>query len=139
LQRRKTRTRSRELGAALVAAFCLAGCGSDGERAVAPSPTLPRQLALALANRSEDVARALDTGNACRALSFAEQLRRQTIAAINSGRVPRVFQEPLLDRVNSLATTIRCVPPPSVTQEPDKEKRKRDHGKGKKKGHEGDD
>jgi hypothetical protein len=76
----------------------------------------------------------LDTGDDCRALTLAGQLRVQTIAAINSGRVPGVFQEPLLDRVNSLATRIRCVPPAPVDK-----KGKREHGKGKKKGHKGDD
>ncbi len=134
MQRRKTRTRSRDLGAALAAALCLAGCGSDGERDVAPPPTLPRQLAVTLADRSDELARVLDTGDDCRALTLAEQLRVQTIAAINTGRVPSVFQEPLLDRVNSLATRIRCVPPAPVDK-----KDKGDHGKGKKKGHKGDD
>ena len=133
MQRRKTRTRSRDLGAALAAALCLAGCGSDGARDVAPPPTLPRQLAVTLADRSDELARALDTGEDCRALTLAEQLRVRTIAAINTGRVPSVFQEPLLDRVNSLATRIRCVPPAPVDN-----KDKGDHGKGKKKGHKGD-
>jgi hypothetical protein len=136
LQRRKTRTRSRDLGAALAAALCLAGCGSDGEPDVAPPPTLPRQLAVTLADRSEEVARVLETGDQCRALTLAEQLRLQTIAAINTGRVPGVYQEPLLDRVNSLATRIRCVPPAPVDK---KDEGKGEHGKGKKKGHKGDD
>jgi hypothetical protein len=138
LQRRKTRTRSRDLSAALAAALFLAGCGSDGKRDVAPPPTLPRQLAVALADRSDELARALDAGDECRALALAEQLRQQTIAAINTGRIPSVFQETLLDRVNGLPTRIRCVPPPAVVEEPDKkdDEGKRDHGKGKK-GHEG--
>jgi hypothetical protein len=138
LQRRKTRTRSRDLGAALAAALCLAGCGSGGERDAAPPPTLPRRLAITLAERSDEVARVLDGGDACRAHTLAEQLRQETIGVINTGRVPSVFQEPLLDRVNSLATRIRCVPPPVVTNQPDK-KDKREHGKGKKKSHKGHD
>jgi hypothetical protein len=138
LQRRKTRTRSRELGAALTAALCLAGCGSGGEPDVAPPPTLPRPIAVALAHRSDEVARVLDSGDDCRALTLAGQLRRQTIAAINTGRVPSVFQEPLLGRVNSLATRIRCIPPAPEPDKKDRDKGKRDHGKGKK-GHKGDD
>jgi hypothetical protein len=87
-----------------------------------------------LAERSDELARVLDTGDECRALTLAEQLRVRTIAAINTGQVPSVFQEPLLDRVNSLATRIRCVPPAPVDK-----KDKDDHGKGKKKkGHKGD-
>jgi hypothetical protein len=130
--------RSRHV-AALAAALCLAGCGSDSKRDVAPAPTLPRELAVALADRSDEVARALDTGDECRALAVAEQLRQETIAAINTGRVPSVFQETLLDRANGLPARIRCLPPP-VVDEPDKEdedKGKRGHGKGKK-GHEGE-
>jgi hypothetical protein len=91
-----------------------------------------------LADRSEELARVLDTGDECRALNLAEQLRVQTIAAINTGRVPSVFQEPLLDRVNSLATRIRCIRPAPVDKK-DKDDGKKDHGKGKKEGHKGDD
>lgn len=130
----RIQTRSRDLGAAVAAALFLAGCGGDGKRDLAPPPTLPRQLAGALADRSDELVRVIDSGDECRALAVAEQLRRQTIAAINTGRVPSVFQESLLDRVNSLATRIRCVPAPR----PDKKNEdKRDHGK--KKGHKGDD
>lgn len=137
MQRRKTRTRSRDL-AALAAALCLAGCGSEGERDLAPPPTLPSQLAVALADQSDELARVLDSGDECRALALAGQLRRQTIAAINTGRVPSVFQEPLLDRVNSLATRIRCVPPaPEPDKKDKKDKDKRDHAK--KKTHKGND
>jgi hypothetical protein len=136
LQRRKTRTNSRNLGAALAAALCLAGCGSDAKRDVAPAPIFPRRLAVALADRSDEVARVLEAGDGCRALALAGRLRQQTIAAINTGRVPSVFQEPLLDRVNSLATRIQCVPP---APEPDKKDHgKGEHGKGKKKRHKGD-
>ena len=128
--------RSRDLGAVLAATLCLAGCGSDGKHDVVPPPTLPRQIAIALAERSDEVARVLDSGDECRALTLAAQLRQQTIAAINTGRVPGVFQEPLLDRVNSLATRIRCVPPAS---EQDQDEESRGHGKDKKKGHKGKD
>jgi hypothetical protein len=119
-------------GAALAAVLCLAGCGSDGERSTAPEPTLPRQLGVALADRSDAVADALDSGDECRALQLAQQLEQQTIEAINAGRVPGGFQEPLQDRVNDLAARMQCVPPPV-------DNGNRDHGKGKKKGHEGDD
>jgi hypothetical protein len=88
-----------------------------------------------LADRSDELARVLDTGDQCGALTLAVRLRVETIAAINTGRVPGVFQEPLLDRVNSLATRIRCVSPAPVDK-----KDKGEHGKGKKKkGHKGDD
>jgi hypothetical protein len=90
-----------------------------------------------LADRSDELARMLDTGDDCRALTLAERLRVRTIAAINTGRVPSVFQEPLLDRVNSLATRIHCVPPAPVDKKY-KDPGKKNHGKDKK-GHKGDD
>jgi hypothetical protein len=128
LQRRKTRTRKRDLGAALAAALLLAGCGSGAEQDVAPQPTLQRRLAQTLAEQSDSVARALAAGDDCAAAELARQLQQQTIAAINAGRVPGPFLEPLQDRVNDLATRIRCVPAPPV-EEPGKDK---GHGKGKK-------
>jgi hypothetical protein len=132
LQRRKTRTRGPELGAALVAAFCLAGCGSGSEHRVAPQPTLPAAVASALASRSDEVAQALAGGDDCRALSLAQQLQQETITAINAGRVPGAFQEQLGSTAGDLVSRIQCVP--AVTP-PDNGKHK---GKQKKK-HEGDD
>jgi hypothetical protein len=133
LQRRKTRTKRPELGAALVVAFCLAGCGSGSEHRVAPQPKLPAPVASALASRSDEVAQALAGGDQCRALSLAQQLQKETISAINAGRVPGAFQEQLGSSVGDLLSRIQCVP---VAKSQDSGKHK---GKGKKKKHEGDD
>jgi lysozyme family protein len=130
LQRRKIRTRRRDLGAALAAALCLAGCGSGAERHAAPQPRLQRQLAAALAERSDGVAQALAAGRSCEALRLAEELQRQMIAAINAGRVPAPLQEPLQDRVNDLARRIQCTATPPPADEHGKGK---GEGKGKKK------
>jgi hypothetical protein len=129
LQRRKTRTRQRDLSAAFAAALCLAGCGGGADQDAAPPPTLHRQLAVALADQSDSVARALDAGDDCEALRLAVELQQQTITAINAGRVPAPFQEPLQDRVNDLAGRIRCVPPPA-DETGDKGKGRKKHGKG---------
>jgi hypothetical protein len=110
LQRRKTRTRRPELGAALAAALCLAGCGSGSEQRTAAQPKLPPPVAAALASRSDQVAQTLTAGDSCRALSLAEQLQQETIAAINAGRVPTAFQEQLGSTVGDLVSRIRCVP-----------------------------
>src|SRR6185437_3557617 len=107
---RKTRTKRPELGAALAAAFCLAGCGSGSEHRVAPQPKLPAPIASALASRSDEVARALAGGEQCRALSLAQQLQQETISAINAGRVPGAFQEQLGSSVGDLLSRIQCVP-----------------------------
>jgi hypothetical protein len=122
-------TRKTYLGTALATALCLAGCGSGAERQATPQPRLHRQLATALAERSADVAQALDAGNSCEALRLAQDLQLQTIAAINAGRVPALLQEPLQDRVNDLAGRIPCVPPPPA-DEHGKGKGKKRHGKG---------
>jgi hypothetical protein len=132
LQRRKTRTRRPELGAALAAALCLAGCGSGSERRVAPQPKLPAPVASALASRSDEVAQALAGGDHCRALTLAQQLQDETIAAVNGGRVPGAFQEQLSSTVGDLVSRIQCVP---VAKPRDNGKHE---GKHKKK-HKGDD
>jgi hypothetical protein len=132
LQRRKTRTRRPELGAALAAALCLAGCGSGSERRVAPQPKLPAPVASALASHSDEVAQALAGGDHCRALTLAQQLQDETIAAVNAGRVPGAFQEQLGSTVADLVSRIQCVP---AAKPLDNGKHK---GKHKKK-HKGDD
>jgi hypothetical protein len=85
-----------------------------------------------LASRSDEVAQALTGGNQCRALSLALQLQRETISAINAGRVPGAFQEQLGSTVGDLLSRIQCVPA-AKPSESGKHK-----GKGKKK-HEKDD
>jgi len=132
LQRRKTRTKRPELGAALAAALCLAGCGSGSEHRVAPQPKLPEPIASALASRSDEIAHALAGGDQCRALSLAQHLQQETISAINAGRVPGAFQEQLGSTVGDLLSRIQCVP---AVKPPESGKHK---GKGKKK-HEKDD
>ena len=131
MQRRKTRTKRPELGAALAVAFCLAGCGSGSEHRVAPQPKLPPPLASTLASRSDEVAQALAGGDQCRALSLAQQLQQETISAINAGRVPGAFQEQLGSTVGDLLSRIQCVPAAKP--------RDRGKHKGKKKKDEGND
>jgi hypothetical protein len=111
LQRRKTRTRRPELGAALLAALCLAGCGGGSGHRTAPQPKLPRAVAAPLASQSDEVARTLDAGDACAALERAQKLQQDTVAAINAGRVPGSFQEQLASTVGDLVSRIECVPP----------------------------
>ena len=130
MRRRKTRTKSLELGAAVAVALCLSGCGG-AKRAAPHTPTLPRPLAAALAARSDAVADALAAGDSCRALTLARQLQRETIAAINRGRVPASFQENLTGAVNDLAARVTCVPQPLP---PTRAKKEHGHGKHEKQG-----
>ena len=126
MQRRKNRTRCAELAAALAAVLCLAGCGSGPEHRAAPQPRLPQPVAAALASRSDEVARALTAGDACRAHGLAQQLQRETIAAINAGRIPGAFQEQLGSTVGDLVSRIQCVP---VEKQHDRGKHKGKHKK----------
>ena len=127
MQRRKTRTRRPELGAALAAALCLSGCGSGPDHRAAPPPRLPSTVASSLAARSDEVARALEAGVWCRAASLARQLQQQTIAAINAHRVPVVFQEDLAATVNDLVGRIVCVPGPERRKDNGKHKGQKKH------------
>jgi hypothetical protein len=127
LQQRQSRI-GLELGAALAAALCLGGCGSSRDQRAAPPPKLPAPIAQGLAADSDAVAQALAARDACSARSAALELQQQTIAAINSNRIPAVFQERLLSSVNDLVSRIRCVP---VQEEP----RNKGRHKGKDKKH----
>jgi hypothetical protein len=139
LQRRKTRTRPRELGAAGVAALLLAGCGSGGERVAPQRPELPAELASRLAARSDAVAARLAAEDPCGARRLVVQLRRETIAAVNRGAVPPLLQEPLVSSVLDLESRIRCAPIPVPNDRGDgKGKGRNKHGgKGKHDGEEG--
>ena len=57
-------------------------------------------------------------------------MQQQTIAAINSHRIPTVFQERLLSSVNELVSRIRCVPVQEEPRDkgPHKGKDKKKHG-----------
>jgi outer membrane murein-binding lipoprotein Lpp len=134
LQRRKTRTRQSELGAAVLAALVLAGCGSGEQRRATPHPKLPRAVATELAARSDRVAAALDGGDQCGARAEAERLRSDAIKAINDRRVPGPFQEHLGAAVNDLVSRIQCTPPADEGESNKPGKRK-----GQKKNEKGDD
>lgn len=129
MQQRKTRTKRRKAGAALLAALGLAGCGGGSEHRAAPPPKLPPALGSDLAARSDRVAHALDAGDSCGAAALAKALQRQTIAAINARRVPAPFQEDLAASVTDLVSRIECVP----VQPPRDRGKHKDRNKDKKK------
>ena len=122
MQRRKTRTRRVELGAAVAAALCLSACGG-AKRSAPPPPAFSHSLGTALAAQSDAVAAALASGDSCRASTLARQLQQRTIAAINRGRVAAGLQEQLSSAVNALVTRVQCVPPPAPAE--------KEHGHGK--------
>jgi hypothetical protein len=131
LQRRKIRTKRLELGAALVAALLLAGCGGGDDRPTPVRPKLPAALAAQLAERSDRVATALAAGDSCAAQAEATALQQQTVQAINARRVPTALQEDLSGSVNDLVARIQCVHPQPPDERDDDENRGKGHGKGK--------
>jgi hypothetical protein len=116
---------------ALALLACAACGGHHPARQAVRQPRLPATLATQLARQSTSVAAMLDAGDGCGALQLARRLQQRTIDAINSGRVPGAFQEPLQASVNEIAARIRCVPPPATTTtEHKKGKGHREHGHG---------
>jgi hypothetical protein len=98
----------------VLAALCLAGCGSGSNTRAAPQPRLPQPVAAALASASDEVAAALRAGDSCQAFSLAQNLQQDTVAAINRGKIPGPFQEDLGSTVADLLSRIRCVPAQST-------------------------
>jgi hypothetical protein len=135
LQRRKTRTKRRKAGAALVAALGLAGCGGGSEHRAAPLPKLPAALGSDLAARSDRVAQALDAGDGCAAATLAKELQQRAIAAINAHRVPAPFQEDLAASVTDLVSRIECSPVQQPREHGEHKSKQKDKKKHKGKGH----
>jgi hypothetical protein len=137
------RTRSLHAAGALASLVLLAGCGgSPRERAATASPRLPRALAGELARSSDAVAAALDSGDACSALTAARALQQQTDTAIAGHQVSARLRQPLKAAVDDLAGRIQCVPPVETNTQPQAgdQGQGKDRGKHKgKKNHEGGD
>jgi hypothetical protein len=130
--------RNAGLLATLAVVLALAGCGSGDERA-APPPRLPAPLASELASRSDAVVRLLAQNDGCGALAAAKALRRDAIAALNTGRIPTPLQEPLVGAANDLVIRIQCVPPAANPEHDENEHRDRGKGRDHGKGHGGGD
>ena len=74
----------------------LAGCGGGGQaERTTPEPRLPGAVAHRLAARADRIASRLDAGDTCGALTQATALPSEVTAAINAGRIPQAFLEPL--------------------------------------------
>jgi hypothetical protein len=126
--------------ALLTASSCtllLAGCGGGGERAAPPPrpPRIPADVAQRLAAEADLIATAQP--GACTARAAAARLQGEVIEAIQSGRVPRRYQEPLMSAANGLVDRLTVCTEPTRRSEPAGKHGKR--GKHEKKKHEGDD
>lgn len=131
--------------AALAGALALAACGGDTSEDGAP--TLPPDLAQALARASDDVAESVEAGDRCVAAGELAELRDAAVVAVDEGRVPGELAEPLLAAVERLESQVECVeveePAEEGEDEPPPGKRKgkgkdKDKEKGKGNGENGD-
>ena len=125
--------------ASLAASSCLvllAGCGGSGQvERTTPPPKLPGAVAHQLAARADRIASRLDAGDTCGALTQATALRSEVTAAINAGRIPQAFLEPLSSSVNGLVGGVgSCQPAAGGAQGRDEE---HGHEKTKKRKHDG--
>jgi hypothetical protein len=124
------------LALALAGAAFLAGCGGQTVTTTvtqtAALPTLPRALALQLADDADRVTAALGRNDSCAAQREAAKLRADTVAAINAHEVPGPYQELLLAHVQAVAGVISCTPPKPAPS------RGHDHGRGHDKHGKGD-
>ena len=89
-------------------------------------------MAHRLAARADRIASRLDAGDTCGALAQATALRSELTVAINAGRIPRAFLEPLSSSVNGLVGRVgSCQPAAGGGQGRDEEhgheKKKRKH------------
>jgi len=91
----------------LLVLLVAAGCGG-GEREPVAALELPSALATALAGRSDAVAAKLEANDRCGARLEAAALQAETIAAVNSRRVPPRYQEELTASVSALLVSIEC-------------------------------
>lgn len=113
-------------------ALLLAGCGGGGEQA-APKPVPPR-IPAAVAQRlaaEADLIAAAQPGS-CTARAAAARLQGEVIEAIQSGRVPLRYQEPLMSAANGLAGRLSQCTEPTRRKEP-KERPPKPHKHDKKK------
>jgi hypothetical protein len=107
--------------------LALAACGGGGEQKQPEPPRIQAAVAQPLAERSENVARLLDSGDRCSAAAEAAQLEREVIAAINDRAIPDLYLEDLGSVVHELVAQI----PPCEAPPDDDDEKGKGHGKGK--------
>jgi hypothetical protein len=110
--------------AAVAFAFAVSACGG-GSQTEAPEPALPAAVAGSLADKADEIASALESGDQCGAARHADELKDDVDAAVSAGQVPAALSGELERVATELQNGVNC-----------EDKPKEEHGdKGGKKGH----
>jgi hypothetical protein len=110
--------------AALACALTLVACGGSSQTEHR-EPALPGALASSLADKADEIASALESGEQCDAARLADELKDAVEAAVSSGQVPAALRGELERTATKLQNEVNC-----------EEKPKEEHeDKGAKKGH----
>ena len=109
------------LGLAVVLAACGGGSENEAER-----PALPGAVANSLADKADEIASALESGDQCGAARLADELKDGVEAAVSDGRVPAALRGELERTATKLQNELNCEQYPKEEHEE----------KGEKKGHE---
>ena len=118
--------------AALSLAIALAGCGSSSSGTTAGQPALSRGVANALADKSDEIAAALESNNECGAAQLADELKDAVDAAIANGQVPAALRGELARTSTDLQNEVNC---PEEHPEDNGKDENKGEDKGEKKGH----
>lgn len=97
---------------ALVCALALFATSCGGGTGESSDPRLPAAVAEPLAETSDEIANRLEAGDDCAAAELAAELEARAGEAVDGGRVPVSFAEPLLEAVGRLTDDIVCDPAP---------------------------
>jgi hypothetical protein len=110
--------------AALSCVLAPVACGG-GTDTQAGESALPAAVASSLADKADQIASALESGDQCGAARLADELKDGVEAAVSSGQVPAALRGELERTATKLQNEVNCEEKPT----------KEGEDKGKKKGH----
>jgi hypothetical protein len=91
--------------------LAMPGCGDSGDGSEPAEPAvIPAKIASKLAQRSDEVATLVDTGNTCDAAHKADELLDEVETARDE--IPAKLRSELEDGAEKLVDTLSCPPPP---------------------------
>ena len=112
--------------AALAFALALVACGGSAQTDAA-EPALPAAVASSLADKADEIASALESGDQCGAARHADELKDGVDAAVSAGRVPTALRGELDRTATELQNEVNCEDKPK--EEHGDEGKGKAHGK----------